>query len=113
MPDTRLPPFPEDLRPVWEDFAALRPTRLIGLATQQITWAEINAYAEAVPGGLPYWQKRLIRRLDDAYEAAVPGRPSSKPKQTNVADIRASLRAAIKARQAKARAAEPPKESTS
>ncbi|SFS42218.1 hypothetical protein SAMN05192570_1165 [Brevundimonas viscosa] len=65
-----------------------------------------------MPGGLPYWQKSLIRRLDDAYEAAMPGRLSSKPKPTNVAEIRASLRAAIKAREAKA-AAEALKESTS
>lgn len=70
------------------------------MAVQQITWAEINAYSAALPVGLSFWDKRLIRRLDDASEAARLG-ISAKPKTTDVAGMKASLRAVIAARDAK------------
>lgn len=77
---------------------------MAGLAGQQITWAEIGAYNRETFAGLSVWQKRLIRRLDDAYEAAASGKSPGKPTSTNVADIRASLRVAIAARKSKAAA---------
>lgn len=68
------------------------------MAVGPITWAEINAYDAATLAGLSAWDKRLIRRADDAYEAV---RLGVKPKQTSVASIKASLRAAIAARKAR------------
>ena len=64
-----------------------------------ITWAEINAYDACTFAMLTAWDKRLIRRADDAYEAI---RLGVKPKPTNVASMKATLRAAIAARKAKA-----------
>lgn len=77
----------------------LQGTRDRGWAVGPITWAEIEAYDTATLSMLTAWEKRLIRRADDAYEAV---RTGTKPKPTNVASMKASLRAAIKARRAKA-----------
>lgn len=74
------------------------------MAGQQITWAEIEAYDAAMLTGRPAWAKRLIRRLDDAFEASRPENAASRPGKTNVADMRASLRASIAARKAAAKA---------
>ncbi|WGM31501.1 hypothetical protein [Brevundimonas sp. NIBR11] len=68
------------------------------MAVGPITWAEINAYDAATFAMLTAWEKRLIRRADDAYEAV---RLGVKPKPTSVATMRATLRAAIAARNAK------------
>lgn len=64
-----------------------------------ITWTEINAYDEGSHALLSAWEKRLIRRADEAYEAI---RMGTKPRPTNVASMKASLRAAIAARNARA-----------
>jgi hypothetical protein len=93
----KAPSLPEQLEHIWEDFSELKKTKLAGLAGQQITWVEINAYSDAHPAGLTFWQKRLIRRLDDAYENARHG-TSKKPQQSSVADMRATLRAALAGR---------------
>ncbi len=69
------------------------------MAVGPITWAEINAFDAATLSGLSAWDKRLIRRADDAYEAV---RLGVKPKPTSVASMKANLRAAIAARNAKA-----------
>lgn len=100
MPDNRLPSFPEALAHIWADFGMLKPTKLVGMAAQQITWAEINAYSESRFAGLSAWDKLLIRRLDDAYEMARPDANGVKPQTTNVADMKGSLRAAVAARAA-------------
>jgi hypothetical protein len=76
----------------------LQATRERGMAVGPITWSEINAYDAATLAGLSAWDKRLIRRIDDASEAV---RLGVKPKPTNVAAMKASLRAAIAARNAK------------
>lgn len=91
---------------LWEDYRQLRPTKLVGLSAQQITWAEINEYDAANFCGLSAWEKRLIRRIDDAFEAARPENAGAggKPKPTSVSDMRGSLRAAVAARAAKAAA---------
>lgn len=68
------------------------------MAVGPITWAEINAYDAATFAGLSASDKRLIRQLDDASEAV---RLGVKPKPTDVASMKASLRAAIAARNAK------------
>lgn len=68
------------------------------MALGPISWAEINAYDAGTLAGLSAWDKRLIRRCDDAYEAV---RTGIKQKPTNVAGLKASLRAAIAARNAK------------
>lgn len=96
-PQNKLPALPEQLAHIWGDFRQLRMTKLSGMAGQQITWAEINAYSDAHPAGLCFWQKCLIRRVDDAYEIARQG-GSKTQKPTSVADMRATLRAAAKAR---------------
>lgn len=70
------------------------------MSVQQITWAEIAAYDRETGAGLSIWEKRLIRRLDDAFEAARPGQASKKP--ATISETKASLRAAIAARKAKA-----------
>lgn len=70
------------------------------MAAQQITWAEINAYDAARFAGMSAWDKLLIRRIDDAFEAAKPGQADADTKPTNVADMRGSLRAAVAARAA-------------
>jgi hypothetical protein len=72
------------------------------MAVGPITWGEIGSYNTETLAFLTVWEKRLIRRCDDAYEAV---RTGAKPKPTNVAGMKASLRAAIAARNAK-----PPKE---
>ncbi|CAN7168284.1 hypothetical protein LJR202_000275 [Brevundimonas sp. LjRoot202] len=87
---------------IWQDFRELRPTKLVGMSAQQITWAEIEAFDAATFAGLSAWEKRLIRRLDDAFEAARPGNAPKKP--ASIADTRAALRAQIAARTAKAQA---------
>lgn len=69
------------------------------MAAQQITWAEINAYSAARLCQLSAWDKLLIRRLDDAYEAARPENAVKKP--PSISETKASLRAAIAARKAK------------
>lgn len=68
------------------------------MAVGPITWAEIGAYDHETLAFLTAWEKRLIRRCDDAYEAV---RLGVKPKPTNVAGMKANLRAAIAARKAK------------
>ncbi len=68
------------------------------MAVGPVTWSEINAYAAATFSSLSVWDKRLIRRMDDAYEAV---RLGVKPKPTNVASMKASLRGAIAALQAR------------
>lgn len=71
------------------------------MAVGPVTWAEINAYEAATLSSLSAWDKRLIRRMDDAYEAV---RLGVKPKPTNVKAMKANLRgaiAALKARNAK------------
>lgn len=68
------------------------------MAVGPITWAEIGAYNRETCAALSVWDKKLIRRADDAYEAI---RLGLKPKPTNVASMRASLRAAIAARKAR------------
>lgn len=73
------------------------------MAVGPITWAEINAYDTATFAMLTAWEKRLIRRADDAFEAV---RLGVKPKPTSVSSMKASLRAAIAARNAK----NPPRE---
>lgn len=72
------------------------------MAAQQITWAELNAYDAARFAGLSAWDKLLIRRIDDAFEAARPENAGAggKPKPTSVADLKGSLRAAVAARAA-------------
>lgn len=70
------------------------------MALGPITWAEIQAYNAETLACLSAWDKRLIRRCDDAYEAV---RTGAKAKPTSVADMKASLRAAIAARNAKPR----------
>lgn len=75
----------------------LQATRERGMAIGPVTWTEINAYDTATLAGFSAWDKRLIRRADDAYEAV---RLGIKPKPTNVAGMKASLRAAIAARNA-------------
>lgn len=75
------------------------------MAAQQITWAEIEAYDAAMLTARPAWAKRLIRRLDDAFEAARPENAANRPKPTSVADMKGTLRAAVAARAA-AKAAE-------
>jgi len=72
------------------------------MSAQQITWAELNAYSAATFAGLSAWEKRLIRRLDDAFEAARPGNAPKKP--ASIAETKASLRATIAARKAAAAA---------
>lgn len=67
------------------------------MSGQQITWLEIGAYDRETGASLSIWDKRLIRRLDDAYEAAL--HPNSKP--PTIAETKASLRAAIAARKAR------------
>lgn len=87
---------------IWADFGHLRATKIAGLAGQQISWAEINAYDAANFCGLSAWDKRLIRRLDDAFETARPEVAAKNPKPPSVAEMKASLRASIAAREAKA-----------
>ena len=70
------------------------------MSLQQITWAEINDYDAARLAGLSAWDKLLIRRLDDAYEAARPEVPGQK-KTPTVADMKANLRAAIAEKKAR------------
>lgn len=72
------------------------------MAGQQITWSEIEAYDAAMLTCRPAWAKKMLRRLDDAFEGARPENASTKPKKTSVAEMRGSLRAAIAARKAKA-----------
>ncbi|WP_293826008.1 hypothetical protein [uncultured Brevundimonas sp.] len=38
-----------------------------------ITWAEIEAFNAAALAGLTAWEKRLIRRIDDAVRAVALG----------------------------------------
>lgn len=74
------------------------------MSVQQITWAEINAYSDARFAGLSAWDKLLIRRLDDAYEAARPENAGARPKKPpSIADVKSSLRAAVAARAATAK----------
>uniref|UniRef100_A0A6M3Y3R6 Uncharacterized protein n=2 Tax=viral metagenome TaxID=1070528 RepID=A0A6M3Y3R6_9ZZZZ len=94
-----MPPLPPSASHLWFALVDLQATRDRGMAVGPITWAEINAYEAATCATLSAWDKRLIRRCDDAYEAV---RLGVKSKPTNVADIKASLRAAIAARNAKA-----------
>jgi hypothetical protein len=75
------------------------------MSVQQITWAEISAYNRETGAGLTIWEKRLIRRLDDAFEAARPGQAAKKP--ATISETKASLRAAIAARRDKAKGGQP------
>lgn len=68
------------------------------MAVGPITWAEINAYDAGTFAMLTAWDKKLIRKADDAFEAV---RLGIKPKPTSVAGMKATLRAAIAARKAK------------
>lgn len=68
------------------------------MATGPITWAEINAFDTGALAMLSVWEKRLIRRADQAHTAI---RSGLKPKPTSVASMKASLRAAIAARKAR------------
>lgn len=68
------------------------------MAIGPITWTEIGAYDRETLSMLTVWEKRLIRRTDNAFEAV---RTGVKPKPTSVASMKASLRAAIAARKAK------------
>ena len=61
------------------------------MAVGPITWGEINAYDTGTLSMLTAWEKRLIRRLDDASEAV---RLGVKPKPTNVSSMKSNLRAA-------------------
>lgn len=74
---------------------------MVGLAGQQITWLEIGAYDRETYAGLSVWEKRLIRRLDDAYELAKPDADGKSKKPPSIADTKAALRAQIAARNAK------------
>lgn len=96
--EPRLPPLPEPLAHLWLAFVDLQATRDRGMAVGLITWAEMNAYSDGSFSMLSAWDKRLIRRADDAYEAV---RMGVKPKPTNVSSMKASLRATIAARNAK------------
>ena len=69
------------------------------MAVGPITWTEIRSYDRETQAMLSVWDKRLIRRADDAYEAV---RMGVKPKPTSVAGMKAGLRAAIAARKARA-----------
>lgn len=75
---------------------------MVGMGVQQITWAEINAYDAARFAGMSAWDKLLIRRLDDAYEAARPENAAASKKPPSIAETKASLRAQIAARNARA-----------
>lgn len=89
-----LPPLHPALTHLWTAFVDLQATRDRGMAVGPITWAEINAYDTGTRAGLSIWDKKLIRRADDAYEAV---RMGLKPKPTSVASMKASLRAALAA----------------
>ena len=69
------------------------------MAIGPITWTEIEAYDRGALAMLTAWEKKLIRRADDAFEAV---RLGVKPKPTNVSSMKANLRAAIAARKARA-----------
>ena len=95
----KLPHLPDHLVDVWFAFVDLQATKARGMSVGPITWAEIGAYNRETLSFLSVWEKRLIRKVDDAYEAI---RLGVKAKPTSVADIKSSLRAAIAARNAKA-----------
>lgn len=82
---------------IWFALVDLQATRERGMAVGPITWTEIGSYNRETHAALTVWDKRLIRRADDAYEAV---RLGIKSKPTNVAGMKASLRAAIAARAA-------------
>lgn len=68
------------------------------MAVGPIQWREIEAYDAATFACLSAFDKRLIRRCDDASEAV---RLGIKPRPTSVASMKANLRAAIAARKAR------------
>jgi hypothetical protein len=68
------------------------------MAVGPIQWREIEAYDAATFACLSAFDKRLIRRCDDAAEVI---RLGIKPKPTSVSSMKANLRAAIAARKAR------------
>lgn len=59
-----------------------------------ITWSEIEAFNGAALAGLTAWEKRLIRRVDDAVRAVALGElsPSSQINARNGKGIAGMLR---------------------
>lgn len=65
-----LPPFPEELRPVWQRFLRLSRRRQAGMAANPLTFTEIEAFARLSRIELSAWEADLYCRLDDATLAA-------------------------------------------
>lgn len=89
-----LPPFPDDLQHVWWAYAQLTATRAVAQVISPITWSEIEAFNTAALAGLTAWEKRLIRRIDDAVRAVALGEinPNSQISARNGKGIAGMLR---------------------
>lgn len=89
-----LPPFPDDLQHVWWSYAQLTATRAVAQVISPITWAEIEAFNAAALAGLTAWEKRLIRRIDDAVRAVALGEinPNSQISARNGKGVAGMLR---------------------
>lgn len=66
------------------------------MAANPITWTEINAFSSGCLAGMSVWEKRLIRRIDDAilaiWAAAASGAPANQISVKDPKSIKALLR---------------------
>lgn len=63
-----LPPEAGYLWNVWEECHLARSS---GMATNPISWSDLEAYVRLSGEALEPWEARAVRAIDDAYLAAI------------------------------------------
>jgi hypothetical protein len=69
--DDTFRPMPEGSEYLFSAWEELHRARSSGMATNPISWQDIDAYGRVIDPPLVPWEARAVRAIDDAYLTAI------------------------------------------